>query len=287
MSRVELRSRAGGVRTMFARPTAANAVGLAWLGQAGFAIAFGGHRLLIDPYLSDFLAEKYRGCVFPHRRMVPPPVEPAELPPIDFVLCTHRHGDHMDPGALPTIAQRNADCRFIVPRADRRTAEKIGLPSSAVLTIDAGESALLSPDLLVTALPSAHETFQTNARGEHHFLGYLLRLGRLNVYHSGDCVAYEGLAERLRPCGVDLALLPVNGRDERRRRHGVPGNMTFHEAVSLCRDAGIAWLIPHHFGMFEFNTADPEEMKRRIFERPPEVSVVLPSTDAWLEAVSC
>jgi L-ascorbate metabolism protein UlaG (beta-lactamase superfamily) len=269
---------------MLAAPPAADTVRLAWLGQAGFAIAFARHRLLIDPYLSDFLAEKYRGKIFAHQRMMSPPIAPAELHNLDFVFCTHRHSDHMDPGALPAIAQQNPACCFVVPRAERDAAANMDLPPSAIATIDAGESLSLASDLTVTALPSAHETLRTNERGEHNYLGYLLQLGGTTVYHSGDCVPYEGLVERLRQSNVDLALLPVNGRDEYRRSHGVPGNMTFDEAVSLCRDAGIARWIPHHLGMFEFNTVALQELERQIAETPPDISTFLPTTTTWLEA---
>jgi len=56
---------------------------------------------LIDPYLSDFLAEKYQGAEFPHLRMMQAPIEPSRLADLDWVFCTHRHSDHMDPGTLP------------------------------------------------------------------------------------------------------------------------------------------------------------------------------------------
>ena len=71
--------------------------GLHWLGQAGFWIDTGAHRILIDPYLSDSLARKYAGQANDHRRMMPVPVVPEALPRPDVVLVTHAHTDHMDP----------------------------------------------------------------------------------------------------------------------------------------------------------------------------------------------
>jgi L-ascorbate metabolism protein UlaG (beta-lactamase superfamily) len=73
---------------------------LYWLGQAGFVIQAGARRLIIDPYLSDTPAEKYKGTATPHKRMARPPVDPAELGRIDLVLITHHHTDYMDPGTL-------------------------------------------------------------------------------------------------------------------------------------------------------------------------------------------
>src|ERR1700712_4628335 len=60
---------------------------LHWLGQAGFVIEFNRFRMLIDPYLSDSLAEKYKGTKFPHTRMMAAPILPDELDRLDLVLC--------------------------------------------------------------------------------------------------------------------------------------------------------------------------------------------------------
>ena len=90
-----------------------------WLGQAGFVIDTAGYRLVIDPYLSNSLAEKYRGTVRPHVRMMPPPVEPSEIRHVDFVMCSHAHTDHMDPGTLPALMDANPRAKLIAPVAAR------------------------------------------------------------------------------------------------------------------------------------------------------------------------
>ena len=74
----------------------------------------------------------------------------------------------------------------------------------------------------------------------------------------------------------DIALLPVNGRDEYRRSHNVPGNFNFEEALQLCRKTDIAYLIPHHYGMFEFNTVDPIDLQKKIATSTMPLNVVLP-----------
>ena len=223
---------------------------IAWLGQAGFIVRAAGLRILIDPYLSDSLEEKYRGTDKPHPRMMPLPITVPELPGADLVLCTHRHTDHMDKETLTRIADLNPACRFVVPRAEMAHALSLGLPPDQLVTIDAGEE--LEAGITIKAVPSAHEALETNERGEHRCLGYILRLPQVTVYHSGDTVPYDGLAKRLAHEGIGLALLPVNGRGK-----GVAGNLTFGEAVALCREARIPEMIPHHFGMFAFNTIDP------------------------------
>lgn len=258
--------KAGGAQVLWAGPGADDSLDLAWLGQAGFALRHGGHRLLVDPYLSDHLARKYAGTEFPHDRMMPPPVVPDRLPGLDFVLCSHRHGDHMDPGSLAVLAAGSPSCRFVIPRAEKSHALGLGLAETRLLPINAGESVRADGGLEICAIPSAHEKLEVNAAGEHHFLGFVLRLGRITVYHSGDCVSYPGLAEELRKWRIDLALLPVNGRRTQLAARGIAGNMTFAEACGLCRAARIGCLVPHHFGMFAFNTVDPDHLRRQFKE---------------------
>lgn len=271
---------------MLATDLPASTVGLAWLGQAGFALCHAGCRVLIDPYLSDHLARKYAGTEFPHERLMPPPVSAEELRELDWVLCSHRHGDHMDPGTLPVLARNNPRCRFVVPRAEVDTALALGLDAARLMPIDAGEVLCLGPAIKLYAVPAAHETLKVNAAGAHHFLGFILRLGAIALYHSGDSVVYPGLAEQLCPQRLDLALLPVNGRREHLTARGIAGNMTFAEACDLCRAAGIGTLIPHHFGLFAFNTADPAELRRaagRLDAR--RLRCHLPETDRYYTLV--
>ncbi len=192
--------------------------------------------ILLDPYLSDQLAKKYAGKEFPHVRMMPAPVTAEELGRVDAVLCTHRHSDHMDPELLPEVAKRYPDCRFVIPRSELGSALGLGLPEERLLTMNAGDRralVLAGEELVLEALPAAHEELKVNEHGEHHYLGYILRLGGLTIYHSGDCSPFEGLRGRLLGRGIDLALLPVNGRDPYRASRGILGNFTLEEACDL------------------------------------------------------
>jgi len=252
-------------------------VALHWLGQAGFAVRWNGRLFIIDPCLSDSLATKYKGREFPHIRMMPPPVAPDELRRVDAVLCTHRHGDHMDPGTLPVLARTNPDCRVIVPRAELDHAAGMGVGKDMLKGLSARESFDLPGGAEVEALPSAHEALTVDKNGDHLHIGYVLTLGTLRLYHSGDCVPYEGLEETLRERRIDVALLPINGRSTYLSERGIAGNFTLEEAAELCRAAGIPLLLCHHFGMFAFNTVDREDAARRI--RGLDVSCILPVVD--------
>ena len=251
-------------------------VSLIWLGQAGFVLRAGELVVLIDPYLSDTLAEKYRGRRFEHRRAMAAPIAPDALPRVDLVMCTHRHGDHMDPGTLPVIARDHPDCRFVVPAAEVAHARGLLPAGRLVPAVDGGTLALSG--LSVMPVAAAHEELETDEAGRHRFLGYGIAGPGFAFYHSGDCVPYEGLAGRVASLGVDLALLPVNGRDRERMEAGVAGNFTLDEAAGLCREAGVAEMIAHHWGLLDFNSCDP-----RLIDQLASVSVlpriVRPSPD--------
>ncbi len=270
----------GGLKAELDAPFGARSgVDLFWLGQAGFAIRSAELTLLVDPYLSDSLEKKYRGSGLPHERMRPPPIAPGELRGVDVVLCTHRHQDHMDPETLGPLALHNPACRFVVPRAERERARALGLGEERLSGVSAGETWSELPGLSVEALPSAHEELSVDERGEHAFLGYLVTMGGMTVYHSGDCVPYAGLEERLRLRAIDAALLPINGRSPSLRAKGIPGNFTVEEALALCRGAGIALLVGHHVEMFAFNTVERGEATRRLLAACGSVEWILPQID--------
>ncbi len=272
----------------FARSQASQGtVALRWLGQAGFFIHWNGLDLMIDPYLSDSLARKYKGTEFPHLRSMEIPIRPQTVRNLDWVLCTHRHSDHMDPDTLSAMAQANPGCRFVVPRAEREQALAIGLTPAHTFFVNAGEELQLVEKVSLKVMASAHEQISLNPQGEHHYLGYILSFDGISFYHSGDCIPYAHLAEDLLAQQIDVALLPINGRSAYLSSRGILGNFSFDEAVALCCAAQIQFLICHHWGMFEFNTIDPDAVRSQIASQVRGVACYLPAvTEALLVARS-
>ncbi|MFZ5830569.1 MAG: MBL fold metallo-hydrolase, partial [Planctomycetota bacterium] len=149
-----------------------------------------------------------------------------------------------------------------------------------------GERAVVAPGVSVYAVASAHEELRTDTEGNHHFLGYVIETDAGVLYHSGDCAPYPGLVAALKGRGIDLALVPVNGRDEHRRSHGILGNFTFSEAVDLCLDAGIPSMITCHFGMFDFNTVDESTLDREIAEASGSLQCARPAPGRVYELIT-
>jgi L-ascorbate metabolism protein UlaG (beta-lactamase superfamily) len=244
---------------------------LYWLGQAGFVIQAGARRLIIDPHLSDTLAEKYKGTATPHKRMARPPVDPAGIGRIDLVLITHHHTDHMDPGTLLPLAQLQPDMRFVVPRASRAEAlKRTGAATDRLIPVDAGQLIEPWPGLSIVALRAAHETLETDIEGNQRFLGYALTFreeGRdVSIIHSGDTIPFAGQGEEYRRRRPDLLLLPVNGRSEALAARGIAGNLTLDEAAALSVESEAPAMIAHHHGLFAFNTLPVADIERKAAE---------------------
>jgi L-ascorbate metabolism protein UlaG (beta-lactamase superfamily) len=242
---------------------------LYWLGQAGFLFEANGRRLLVDPYLSDTLADKYRGSETPHDRISPPPIDLERLNHIDLVLVTHHHTDHMDPGTLRPLAEANPALRLVVPKASRGEAlQRTGVSEDRLMLMDAGDRIEPWLDLSVVALRAAHETLERDEEGHYRFLGYALVFRRagcadITVIHSGDTIPFGGQAEEVRRLRPSLLLLPVNGRSAELAARGVPGNLTLDEAIALTIDSGAPAMIAHHYGLFAFNTLAPALIERK------------------------
>jgi len=103
----------------------------------------------------------------------------------------------------------------------------------------------------VTPIPSAHEVFHTDENGDYRELGYIIDNGAARIFHAGDMCMYEGLIERL--SGIDVAILPVNGRDYFRNVNDIIGNFDCTEAVTLATTVGADLLIPVHHDLYKVN----------------------------------
>ena len=225
-----------------------------WLGQSGFLIQWQDQHLLFDPYLSDSLTHKYATTDKPHIRMTERVIAPEQLDFIDVVTSSHNHTDHLDGETLIPLLRVNPAMQVVVPEANRAfAADRIQVEAARLSGINAGEAQQCGA-FQISAIPAAHEELETDAQGQHVFLGYVAQFGPWTVYHSGDTIWYPGLEDQLRPWSIDLAILPINGSKPERR---VAGNLDGVEAAKLAHTIGAKMVIPCHFEMFTFNTESP------------------------------
>lgn len=241
------------------RRAASDALHVWWLGQSGFLVAWQGRHLLLDPYLSDSLTRKYADTDKPHERMTELVVEPSALGFVGVVTSSHAHTDHLDPDTLRALLAVRPDVEIVAPEAHRAlVAERAGVDPGRPLGLDDGQT-VGAGGFAFTAVAAAHEAIEHDAAGRMLHLGYVVRCGPFALYHAGDTIPFDGMAARVRaaagPDGIDVALLPINGRRPERR---VAGNLWGHEAAALAHEIGARLAVPMHFEQFAFNTESPD-----------------------------
>lgn len=224
-----------------------------WLGQSGFLLQWKGKRVLLDPYLSDSLTKKYSTTDKPHTRMSERVMDPELLKNISVVTSSHNHTDHLDAETLAPVLKNNPEIKFIIPEANRNfVAERVdcdkhfpvGLNDNRPVTID---------EFTFHGIPAKHNELERDENGNCKYMGYVIEFDKWQIYHSGDTLWFDGMIDLLKPFAVDVALLPVNGNDPARK---VAGNLDGKEAAALGKAINAKCVIPCHYNMFTFNTAD-------------------------------
>jgi L-ascorbate metabolism protein UlaG (beta-lactamase superfamily) len=234
-------------------------LGITFIGHSSFLLQIGGKNALVDPVFSTRLVVL--------RRQRRPGVSVADLPPIDLVLLTHAHMDHLDKASLRAVVRATRRMRgyapasapnVVVPHGVENLVSSMGF--SQVHTMRWWET-LVVHGLTVTLTPCQHwgaRMFRDSYRG---YGGYCVQGGDRRVYHSGDTAYFEGFAEvgaRLQP---DVALMPIGAYfpDTYRAVHTSP-----EEAVRGFVETGARLMIPMHFGTFKLGREPMEEPVERL-----------------------
>lgn len=227
--------------------------GLWYLGQEGFVIGHGAHYLAVDPYLSDYVDQNCSGAVC-WKRLYDAPIAADQLDFLDAVLCTHAHADHTDPWTLPKIAEANPNTVFVIPAPKTDVLLSMGIPRERIIPAYADRPIQIGA-FRVTPIPSAHEVLHPDENGNCRELGYIIDSEAARILHAGDMCMYDGLTERL--TDIDVAILPINGRDYFRTSMNIIGNFDAVEAVTLAKAIGADLLVPVHHDLYEVNRVSP------------------------------
>ncbi len=168
-----------------------------WIGHATWALRLGGKLLVTDPIWSKSIS----GAV---RRLSPPGIELAAMPPVDIVLVTHDHRDHMD---LPTLAQLPAEATYVTGIGN---GARLGKPN--VVELDWWDSHRIG-DLELTFVPARHWSMRMPwNRNDALWGGFVIRGAEGVAYHSGDTAWGDHFGEIKTRCPkIDWAMLPIGG----------------------------------------------------------------------------
>lgn len=241
-----LKSDARALRANRTEPT------LTWIGHASFLIQLAGANILIDPQFSE------RASPLPFagpKRIVPLPIEIAELPTIGVVLITHNHYDHLDTDSVRRLAAGPArGALFLVPLGLKAWFNERGI--NQVEEYDWWQ-ARIAGTLRFTLVPVQHWSKRTLwDTNQTLWGGWVIEGGGLKLVHTGDLGLSQDardIGERLGP--FDLSLIPIGAYAPRwfMKAHHVD----VPEALEVRRDLRAARAIGMHWGTFENLTDEP------------------------------
>ena len=176
-------------RAEFDRPPATG-LRVTWLGHATALVEIDGARILTDPVWSERVSPSE--WIGP-RRFFPPPLPLEELPPIDAVVVSHDHYDHLDMRTIEALAARGA--RFLVPLGVGAHLEEWGVPPSQTDELDWDESRLVG-GVTATFAPARHFSGRSLTGRDATLWGSWVLAGpEHRVYFSGDSGYFDGFRQ--------------------------------------------------------------------------------------------
>ena len=239
-------------------------LGVTFIGHASFFVQIGGQNVLIDPNFARWL--------FVLKRLRQPGIYVRDLPPIDLVLVTHAHFDHLHRPSLRAIVQQTRRRQdrpptIVVPHHVFDLVSDLGFGD--VIELDWWNS-YRHGNLTVTHVPSRHWGARIIKDSHRGYGGYVLRSGKHSVYHAGDTAYFSGFREIGRRLSPDLALLPIGAYNPPsfRNVHASPA-----DATRAFLDLNARWMVPMHYGTFRLSH-EPMDEPLQLLEKEAEAAGV-------------
>jgi L-ascorbate metabolism protein UlaG (beta-lactamase superfamily) len=257
----------------------ASALRAFWIGHASTYVELDGLRLLLDPVF----AERVSPLPVGPRRFHPPPIALADLPPIDAVLVSHDHYDHLDMATVRHLAARGA--RFFVPLGIGAHLERWGVPTAQIDEMEWWQRRTLRGVEFVCT-PTRHYSGRgLSDRSATLWSSWSVLGPRHRIYYSGDTgysTHFAEIGSRLGP--FDIAFVKIGA-------YG-PGaswldiHMSPEQAVQAHRDVRARRMFPVHWSTFNLAYHDWDEPVRRAVAeaRRTGVALVTPRVGEWVDA---
>lgn len=243
-----------------ARLAAAGSESLTWLGHACFLIRTGGVAILTDPFLSDY-ASPLPGLG--PKRYVPPGLAIEALPPVDAIVISHNHYDHLDARSVEEISLKvkrdsGGAPAAVVPMGLRPFFAARGYPDIRELAW--GSGTLLrksSSSVALSCLPAIHFSGRTPFdRNATLWCSWKIQSPSLSLYFAGDTGYGAVFGEIGRQHGpFDVALLPIGAYDPASIMR--PVHLDPEEAVAAGRDLRASTLVAMHWGTIVLTDEPP------------------------------
>src|SRR5688572_18503085 len=217
-----------------------------WLGHSTVLVEIDGARILFDPVWARRASPS---SLIGPRRFHAPPLALEELPPLDAIVASHDHYDHLDRGVVRALARSAAQssARFIVPLGVGAHLERWGVPTSRITELDWSESTTLGP-LTLTATPARHFSGRGLTDGNHTLWASWSVAGpRHRIFHSGDTGPFNGFAAIGAAHGpFDLTFIKIGAYGE----NWPDIHLTPEQAVDAHTKLRGRVLLPIHWGTF-------------------------------------
>lgn len=248
-------------------PAEPSALAATWLGHAEVLLEVDGARVLVDPSHSPHTSPVPG---FGPQRLFEPPATFAAIGPVDVVLVSHDHYDHLDRAAVTELA-RTTDAVFVVPLGVGAHLRAWGVTARRVRECDWGDAVEVA-GLTLTCAECRHFSGRTFTRNTTQWAGWVIAGPRHRVYAAGDTGATAAHAVTGREHGpFDLTLMPVGAyADLWPDIHATP-----EQAVEAHRALGGQVLLPIHWATFVLGFHPWSEPAERALAAAREHDVVL------------
>jgi L-ascorbate metabolism protein UlaG (beta-lactamase superfamily) len=251
------------------RKPSATGLRATWLGHSTVLLEIDGVRVLTDP-VWGLRASPFR--LLGPKRFQPVPVALNALPPVDVVVISHDHYDHLDYSTIRELAKGNVP--FVTSLGVGAHLEAWGVPAERIVELDWWESHTVpNTELVVTAAPSQHFSGRgLTDRNTSLWSSIVLRSPRHRVFFSGDTgltTEYQSIRERLGP--FDLVMLEVGAF------HPAWGHMHLGPENALKAHAmlGGGPLLPIHWGTFNLAMHAWDQPAEFLLESAPSLNTHL------------
>jgi L-ascorbate metabolism protein UlaG (beta-lactamase superfamily) len=254
-------------RAAWARPS--DRLRATWLGHSTVLLELDGLRVLTDPVWGERASPSR---IAGPKRFQPVPVTVAELPPLDAVVISHDHYDHLDYPTILELAEREVP--FFTSLGVGAHLEAWGVPPERIFELDWWERVEVpGQKLAITAAPSQHFSGRgLSSRNATLWSSLVVESARHKVFFSGDTgltPEYEEIRARLGP--FDLVMLEVGAF------HPAWGDIHLgpDNAVEALRLLGGGSFLPVHWGTFNLAIHAWDEPAERLLELAPQ-GLVMP-----------
>jgi L-ascorbate metabolism protein UlaG (beta-lactamase superfamily) len=246
-------------RSDFDRPPASG-LRATWLGHSTVLVEIDGARVLFDPVWARRASPS--SLVGP-KRFHAPPLALDQLPPLDAIVASHDHYDHLDRGVVRALARSAAQsgARFVVPLGVGAHLERWGVAPGRVTELDWSESTTVGP-LTLTATPARHFSGRGLSDRNHTLWASWSVAGpRHRVFHSGDTGPFPGFADIGAARGpFDLTLIKIGAYGET----WPDIHLTPEQAVDAHAMLRGDLLLPIHWGTFNMAFHAWDEPAERV-----------------------